>query len=326
MHPCAVTPPRYAAGVSQPALIPRPAPPRTRRRRARATALVTVAVATLSTGCTAAVQEDVRRGWLPGTDETSSINETVRSLWVGSWIAALAVGFLVWGLTIWCIVRYRRRKGETGMPPQLRYNVPMEILYTVVPLLMVGVLFYYTARDQKFIETRYDEPAVNIEVVGKQWGWDFNYRDADVYSTSRQVDLNSGLTDEEVLASIPTLYMPVGQQAEITIRSRDVNHSFFVPAFNYKKDLIPGKTNFMSVTPQVEGIYEGKCAELCGEYHQSMLFNVEVVSQEVYDQQLEDLRDRGQTGALDVDLGPSNLNERLVEDEVGQSGGEEGGA
>ena len=191
---------------------------------------------------------------------------------------------------------------------------------------MGGVLFYYTARDQKSIEGRYEDPAVNIEVVGKQWGWDFNYRDADVYSTSRQVDLDAGLTQDEIEASIPIMYMPVGQPAEITIRSRDVNHSFFVPAFNYKKDLIPGKTNYMTVTPQVIGTYKGKCAELCGEYHQSMLFNVRVVSQEEYDAQLEDLRDRGQTGALDVDLGPSDLNERLVEDEVGQDGGEEGGA
>ena len=63
------------------------------------------------------------------------------------WIAALAVGCLVWGLTIWCMVRYRRRKDDVGLPPQLRYNVPIEILYTVIPVMMVGVIFYFTARD-----------------------------------------------------------------------------------------------------------------------------------------------------------------------------------
>ena len=266
---------------------------------------------------------DPRNGYLPGTDATSSINETVRSLWVGSWVAALAVGVIVWGLTIWCVVRYRRRKGDTGLPPQLRYNVPLEVLYTIVPLLMVGVLFFYTARDQQAIETRYEDPAVNIEVVGKRWAWDFNYLDDEVYESSRQVDLDGGLTDEEIEASIPVLYMPVGQPAEITIRSRDVAHSFFVPAFNYKKDMIPGKTNFMSVTPEEEGVFKGKCAELCGQYHQSMLFNVAVVSQEEFDAQMAALRERGQTGALEVDLGPSDLNADLTEDEVGEDGGEE---
>lgn len=270
--------------------------------------------------------DDVRRGWLPGTDDTTSMNETVRSLWVGSWIAALAIGFIVWGLTIWCVVRYRRRKGETGLPPQLRYNVPLEILYTVVPLFMVGVLFYYTARDQKEIEARYDQPAVNIEVVGKRWAWDFNYLDADVYETSGQVQLDAGLSEAEIEASIPTLYLPVGQPAELTLRGRDVIHSFYVPEFNYKKDMFPGRTNYMSVTPQVEGVYKGKCAELCGEYHQSMLFNVAVVSQEEYDAQLASLAARGQTGALGADLGPYQQNPRQVEDQIGQDGGEEGGA
>jgi len=283
---------------------------------------VTASVAALASGCSLGIPGDPSRGWLPGEDETSSLNETVRSLWVGSWIAALAMGVLVWGLTIWCVVRYRRRRGETGLPPQLRYNVPLEVLYTIVPLLMVGVLFYYTARDQRLIEGRYENPAVNVEVVGKQWAWDFNYRDEDVYETSEHVKMHAGLSQDEIEASIPVLYLPVGQPAEITLRTRDVNHSFFVPAFNYKKDLVTGRTNYMSVTPQVEGVYKGKCAELCGEYHQSMLFNVAVVSQEKYDAEMDALRARGQTGALEVNLGPSKLNERLVEDEVGQSGGE----
>ena len=117
--------------------------------------------------------------------------------------------------------------------------------------------------------------------------------------------------------------MPVGQPAEITLRARDVIHSFFIPAFNYKKDMIPGRTNYMSVTPEEVGLFKGKCAELCGQFHQSMLFNVAVVSQEDFDAQMAALRERGQTGALEVDLGPSDLNPDLTEDEVGEDGGEE---
>ncbi len=288
---------------------------RSRQARRRTPVLAALAVGTtlLITACSTPTEGSgstwdlISRGWLPGADDVSSINPITRSLWVGSWIAALAVGVLVWGLTFWVIIRYRRRKGETSLPPQLRYNVPMEVLYTIVPLFMVGVLFFYTARDQAEIEARDPDPGVNIEVVGKRWAWDFNYRDDDVYETSKQVPMQAGLSEDEVESDIPTLYMPVGQSAEITIHSRDVIHSFYVPAFSYKKDMVPGRTNYMTVTPEREGVYRGRCAELCGEYHSAMLFNVAVVSQTEYDSQMAALRDKGQTGALDVDLGPSDL-------------------
>ena len=107
-------------------------------------------------------------------------------LWNGAWIAALAVGVLVWGLIIWCVVAYRRRKDDDDLPVQLRYNVPMEILYTVVPVFMVGVLFYYTARDEAALIDTGQDADIIVNVVGKQWSWDFNYVDDDVYETGTQ--------------------------------------------------------------------------------------------------------------------------------------------
>lgn len=288
-------------------------PARAARRRRRAPRLVGAAavgaLALVTSGCTGSQTAPgyLSRGWLPGAKGTTSINDITDNLWVGSWIAALAVGVIVWGLTIWVVVRYRRRKNDTGLPPQLRYNVPMEIMYTLVPLFMVGVLFFYTARDQQEIESKYKDPQTNIEVVGKRWAWDFNYTDADVYSTSKQVEMQAGLSEAQVEAEIPVLYLPVGKTTELTLHSRDVIHSFYVPAFSYKKDMIPGRTNTMSFTPEREGVYAGRCAELCGEYHSAMLFKVAVVSQAKYDQQMAALRQRGQTGALKVNLGPSKL-------------------
>jgi cytochrome c oxidase subunit 2 len=101
-----------------------------------------------------------------------------------------------------------------------------------------------------------------------------------------------------VEAQLPTLYLPVDKKITIKLNSRDVIHSFWVPAFLYKKDVMPGHTNYMYFEPTREGTYQGKCAELCGEYHSAMLFQVKVVSESEYLQHIQDLRDRGYTGSL----------------------------
>ncbi|MEJ2578927.1 MAG: hypothetical protein P8Z68_07485, partial [Kineosporiaceae bacterium] len=81
-----------------------------------------------------ACSESAARGWEPSTRDTTNQTGRIIDMWVGSWIAALAVGVFVWGLIIWAVLVYRRRRGETGYPAQVRYNVPIEIVYTVVPL------------------------------------------------------------------------------------------------------------------------------------------------------------------------------------------------
>lgn len=279
------------------------------------------AAALLVTGCSA---QEVRQGWLPGQSGTTDMWDRTAALWTGSWIAALAVGVLVWGLTIWAVVAYRRRAGDTGYPDQIRYHVPLEILYTVVPLIMIGVLFYFTARDQAAIESLEEEPDVEIEVIGKQWSWDFNYLDDDVYESGVQAPLAGTEADD---ANVPTLYLPVGETVRFTIHARDVIHSFWIPAFLYKKDMIPGRTNYWQVTPQQTGEFKGKCAELCGEFHSEMLFNVKVVERDEYDAHMEELRAAGQEGALPVDLGRvSTENGEQTEDAIGEdSGGQENG-
>lgn len=216
-------------------------------------------------------------------------------LWINSWIAALAVGVLVWGLILWCIIAYRRRKTDKGYPRQLSYNLPIEIFYTFVPLAMVFVLFYFTDIAQTKILQRSDDPAVVIDVRAKQWSWDFNYVKENTYETGTQAQLDgkTGARDR-----IPTLYLPVNRTVELQLNARDVIHSFWVPAFLQKMDAIPGKTNYMTFTPQKEGKFDGKCTELCGEYHSEMLFNVEVVSQAEFDQRMQQLRDRGQSGQI----------------------------
>jgi cytochrome c oxidase subunit II len=232
--------------------------------------------------------------------------DRITNMWVGSWIAALIVGIITWGLIIWCVIAYRKRKDDNTLPIQTRYHLPLEIMYTIVPIVMVGVLFFFTQRDMTEIRATDAEPDVTIEVIGKQWSWDFNYLDSGVYDSGQHAT-NVGSLENELggvgtNSEFPTLYLPINETVEFHLESRDVIHSFWIPAFLDKVDMIPFRTNVWQVTPTREGVYAGKCAELCGEFHSGMLFNVKVVSREEYDAHMQDLADLGQTGELGVDL------------------------
>ncbi|MDZ8202623.1 cytochrome c oxidase subunit II [Microbacterium sp. SSW1-59] len=273
------------------------------KRRLRWAVLpIGIATAAVLAGCTPTELNGFLPGFtedgVPATDKT----EMVSGLWVNSWIVLLAVGVVTWGLMLWAMVAYRRRKGQTGLPVQLRYNMPIEIFYTIVPLILVVGFFAFTARDQAILETRYDDPDVSITAIGKQWAWDFQYNgdqedgsDA-VWTMGIQAQPDAqGNIDQEQL---PTLYLPVDKTVEIKLNSRDVIHSFWIIDFLYKKDMYIGKDNYWSFTPTREGEYAGKCAELCGEYHSMMLFNVKVVSEAEYEDYLASLEAAGQTGNI----------------------------
>src|SRR6185437_14705936 len=134
-----------------------------------------------------------------------------------------------------------------------------------------------------------------VNVVGKQWSWDFNYTTQQVYEAGTQAELTGKPLPE---GSLPTLYLPVGKRVEFVLTSRDVIHSFWVPAFLQKLDMIPGKVNRFQVVPTTEGTFAGKCAELCGAYHSQMLFQVKVVSQADFDAHIQALKNAGQAGQL----------------------------
>ena len=276
---------------------PRPQRRRTAQRRTT-TALGLSLVALALSGCAGRVQD----GFLPRA--VTEGGERVTSLWNGAWIAALLVGVLVWGLIGWCVVAYRRKKDDTALPVQLRYNVPMEILYTIVPVFMIAVLFYYTARDEAALLDTSKHPDVVVNVVGKKWSWDFNYVNEQTYESGTQAELTGEPGTEE---NLPTLYLPVDKRTEFVLTSRDVIHSFWVPAFLQKLDMIPGRVNKFQVFPTETGDFKGKCAELCGAYHSRMLFNVKVVDQATYDAHIADLKAQGNTGQLDNSLNPSKV-------------------
>ncbi|WP_459076758.1 aa3-type cytochrome oxidase subunit II [Kocuria gwangalliensis] len=262
-----------------------------RRSRMLKASAVAVLAATTLTACS----EQAKVGFLPTQRGTTDNADHVMDLWIGSWVAALSVGLVTWGLMLWCMIAYRRRKNETGYPRQLAYHAPLEVFYTIVPIAMVVSLFFFSERAQTAITARHDNPDVSVQVYGKQWAWDFNYLDDDVYFQGVQAHLTG---EEGVEETLPTLYLPVDSQVELEITSRDVIHSFWVPAFLEKIDMFPERTNYMSFTTGREGVFAGKCAELCGEFHSEMLFNVAVVSQEEYDAQMQQLRSEGNVGSV----------------------------
>ncbi len=237
-------------------------------------------VALIASGCTA---NEAFFFDLP--EPTTAEAPITQTLWNGSWIAAWGVGIVTWGLMIWAAVAYRRRK-NSGVPEQTRYNIPLELLYTVVPLIMILGLFFFTARDQAEILAVEDNQDQTVNVVGFRWSWAFNYLDEDVYEIG-----TPGVP--------PTLVLPVDEKIQFELTSPDVIHSFWVPNWLFKMDVIPGKVNVFEVTPDTTGTFAGRCAELCGVDHARMLFNVKVVERAEYDAYIQSLRDKGQTGKLE---------------------------
>lgn len=241
------------------------------------------------TGCSPEVLDQWTRFGLraPASDRSVQIGE----LWFGFWVTALAIGVLMWGLMGYAAIRFRKVNEDT--PKQTRYNLPMEIMYTVIPFFIIGVLFVYTIQTQDAVlEEENDDAVLTINVVGQKWSWAFNYMEADNPEVGEVVHRVGTIEDT------PELVLPVNQPVRFNLHSPDVIHSFWVPEFYFKLDLIPGREASFDLTPTREGEFLGKCAELCGTYHAAMLFEVRVVSEAEYLAYVQELRDRGDVGEI----------------------------
>jgi cytochrome c oxidase subunit 2 len=256
-----------------------PRPVRQTVRTLRRVAVVPVLLLAL-TGCSRGQWE--RFGWPAGVTPQA---RRMLHLWQASTVAALIVGVLVWGLIFYAAIRFRRRTDEP--PPQVRYNLPIEVLYTVVPFLIVAVLFYYTAIDENYVNKLSAKPDVTIGVQAFQWNWQFTYDDKQ--DNAGGVVQTVGSTEE-----IPVLVLPTNKRIRFVLNSDDVIHSFFVPEFLFKRDVLPGHQNEFEVTIDKKGAFVGRCAEYCGTYHPNMNFEVRAVSDSDYQQFLND-RAQGQT-------------------------------
>ena len=276
---------------------------RTARLGWRRRATVAAAGLLILASTTACTREEIDAAKSLGLPPPAS-NEApeMGALWVGSWIAALVVGVLVWGLILWSAVRYRRRAADE-VPIQTRYNLPIEVLYTVVPVIIIAVLFVFTVETQNFVLKNVTNPDHRILVVGQKWSWTYSYLD------EKSLGGKTDVYEVGTPAQPPTLWLPVDESVRFELRSPDVIHSFWIPAFYFKMDVIPGRTNSFAAIPTREGVYRGRCAEFCGAYHSRMLFTIRIVSREDYERHLAALRAAGQIGAPTGELEPASVPE-----------------
>lgn len=193
------------------------------------------------------------------------------SAMTGDWVVFLVCGgcvaLLVWGLILFAVLRWRRRS-PSGLPPQFNHNNALEISWTVIPLILVVLLFVYTYRVEAGVEAVAPRPATTIAVTAFRWGWTFAYA--------------GGPTVTGTANAPPTMVLPIGETTRITITSTDVNHAFWVPAFLFKRDAIPGLVTAFDLDPTRAGTFVGKCAEFCGLQHALMGFTVRVVTPAQY--------------------------------------------
>ena len=194
---------------------------------------------------------------------------------------------------------------------QTRYNLPLEIFYTIAPIMMVVVFFYCTVNVQNEVLDLEPEPDARVEVVGQQWSWTFNYTEQGDGRPSTPYTVRHRPRRSRRWCC------PVDQTVQFNLHSPDVIHSFGVPAFLMKMDVVPGRVNKFQVTPTAIGDFAGKCSELCGTYHSRMLFNVEVVSQADYDAYLARPRRPGlRSPTSRCSVAPTRVTQAGLDDET----------
>ena len=209
----------------------------------------------------------------------TSVNDISLPLWQWSWIAAGVVGIFTAILIMWPVFRHRRKGDE--VPKQTQYNVPVEIAYTIIPFIIVAVLFYFTAVKESAITKVSADDKVShiIDVNAMQWSWQFTYKDNPAAGTV------TGTT-----AQPPTLVLPKGERVKFNITSTDVVHGFWIPAFMIQIQNLPGVKNHIEFTANKLGTYPGRCNILCGRAHSQMLFKVKVVSPSAYKKYIANLK------------------------------------
>ena len=261
--------------------------------RRRPVRLLTVAVlaglvAFVSTGCS--VHDALAFGWPEGVTAQA---EGMRELWIWATLAALAVGAIVLGLILWSVTFHRKRSDD--MPRQTQYNLPLEIVYTVIPFIIVAVLFYFTVTAQNFVQAKVEDPDLRVKVVGFQWNWEFQYLQdepgPDGEFAARRTQTGTPVTTGGSSTTVPILVVPTDRVVEYRIMATDVLHSFFIPDFLFKRDVFPrpeknNTDNVFQTTVDREGAFVGRCAELCGTYHANMNFEMRALRGELFDRYL----------------------------------------
>jgi cytochrome c oxidase subunit 2 len=227
-------------------------------RRRLAAALLFPALLLLS-GCTGDPQDTLTRDGV--------VSDRITDLFLLTFWTAVVVFVLVEGALIFILIRYRRRRTDERLPAQTHGSTPLEIGWTIVPVILLGALAIPTVRDIRFLSDVPEDrgEVLEVNVFAQQWWWGFEYPDAGV------------VTADE-------MYIPVGRPVRVTLQSNDIIHSFWVPKLAGKTDVVPSrnprqKLNTMWLEAREPGRYSGQCAEFCAQSHAKMKFAVIAVSE-----------------------------------------------
>jgi cytochrome c oxidase subunit 2 len=200
------------------------------------------------------------------------------TLWSGTFIAAIVVGAITGALIIWSIIRYRHRGDQ--IPRQFQYHIGLELTYTIIPIIIVLVLFGFTVVTENAVDNVAPHPAVTVDVNAFQWGWQFIYAgknvsvEGETLNDPDPVGMNLGTCAPTDHCEGPGLIVPAGQTVRIYLRSKDTIHGFYVPQFNFSRYAQPGVLNKFDLTVAHPGIYRAQCTQFCGLYHSEMFFHV----------------------------------------------------
>lgn len=259
--------------------------PRTGRSSATLTALVIGAtlligvalVAILNGGDLQGVARRVVDSLYPPVAVTEQ-GARIRELYNIVFLIAVAIFFVVEGLIIWTVLRYRRQPGDDVLPAQTHGNNIAEAVWTVVPTLIVAFLFVVSWQTLNEVEAVSANPETRIRAVAGQFQWTFDYLDASgekvVYTEFLPTGEDGGMK------------VPAGRSVLLSLESPDVLHAFYVPQFLFKRDVVPGRVNtfeFKVDSAQAGQTFRGQCAELCGAGHRVMLFDVHALSPADFD-------------------------------------------
>jgi len=260
---------------------------RKRPQRRAAILLLLAAAALLVTGCT---DFDVRTAFPP--DAATTQGQATRNLYDIVFLIGIAVFVLVEGLILFAVLRYRRRKGDDELPPQIHGNNKLEIIWTAIPIAIVLALFVLSWQTLNTIDARKEDPPVRVGVVAYQWQWQFVYAPPDVRWEDCGAPQNKGKCvtviglpppgGDRTNWTPPQMHVPVGETVELQMHSNDVIHSFYVPAFLYQRDITPRKDQVIQFLADREGTYRGQCTQFCGLLHQAMEFEVVVESRDSF--------------------------------------------
>lgn len=197
----------------------------------------------------------------------------------------IVVVIVVYAIAVYVLVRFRARKGDHSIPKQVEGNVKLEVIWTVIPIILLTILaiptISYSFKHDR--DASGDPNALKVKVTGHQYWWEFSYPDLGIETAQ-------------------DLVLPVDRTIAFELTSVDVNHSFWIPAIGGKKDLNAGQKTHFLLTPTEVGVFKGKCAELCGPSHALMDFKAVVLSDADFEAWIADMKQPSAVAA-DVAVG-----------------------